>query len=152
MCNSTPSPLALNQDSLARSGKVKDRSLLYYPETYVENPYLQPSTNHLPYIFCSISGFFFEDNHNFAPFCRRASLSLSLNRRRRILPLGLFGITSMNSTPPCEDVSSCIEWVDPPRQTFNHLCRAFSFSTCFCMSRMVIRSLSSKPTEDDLTT
>ena len=38
--------------------------------------------------------------YNLGPFCRLLSLSLSLNMRRKILPLGLFGITSTNSTPP----------------------------------------------------
>ena len=38
--------------------------------------------------------------YNLGPFCRLLSLSLSLNMRRKILPLGLFGIILMNSTPP----------------------------------------------------
>lgn len=43
--------------------------------------------------------------YNFAPFSLLASRSLSLNSLLKIFPLGLLGITSMNSTPP-----------------FNHLC------------------------------
>lgn len=35
---------------------------------------------------------------------------------------------------------------------FNHLCRALCSSTCFCISLMSMRSLSSRPTDDDLTT
>src|SRR5271163_3898485 len=73
--------------------------------------------------------------HNLAPFCLLASFSLSLNSLLRIFPLGLFGITSINSTPP-----------------FNHLCRALFFSTCFWISSLMSASLSSRCTDCDLTT
>lgn len=43
--------------------------------------------------------------YSFAPLLLLASRSLSLNKRLRIFPLGLLGMTSMNSMPP-----------------FNHLC------------------------------
>jgi DMSO reductase anchor subunit len=38
--------------------------------------------------------------YNFAPAALLFSFSLSLKNLLRIFPLGLFGITSMNSTPP----------------------------------------------------
>src|SRR5687768_1277748 len=37
--------------------------------------------------------------HSFAPLALLASLSRSLNSRLKIFPLGLFGITSINSIP-----------------------------------------------------
>lgn len=63
------------------------------------------------------------------------SFSLSLRNLRKIFPDGDFGISSMNSTPPVI-----------------HLYRALCCSTCFCMSRLMTRSLSSSPTDGDLTT
>lgn len=72
---------------------------------------------------------------SFAAFCLRDSLSLSLSSLRRILPLGLLGIGSMNSTPP-----------------LSHLWRALLFSTCLWISRITILSVSSKPTVFALTT
>lgn len=52
-------------------------------------------------------------SHNFPPFSLLDSFSLSLSSLLRILPLGLFGTTSINSTPP-----------------LSHLCEALLFSTC----------------------
>jgi hypothetical protein len=71
----------------------------------------------------------------FAPCFFLASRSRSLNNLLRIFPLGLFGITSMNSTPPA-----------------NHLWRALFFSTNFTMSRRTSASESSMPTEEAFTT
>ena len=73
--------------------------------------------------------------YNFAPFFLRDSFSLSLRSRLRILPLGLFGIALINSIPPVI-----------------HLYRALCSSTCFWICRASTRSLSSTPTEGDLTT
>lgn len=52
-------------------------------------------------------------NYNFGPCVLFSCFSSSLSNRRRILPLGLLGITSINSTPP-----------------FSHLCLALCSSTC----------------------
>lgn len=73
--------------------------------------------------------------HSFAPLCLLDSLSLSRSSLRRILPLGLLGISSVNSTPP-----------------LSHLCRALLCSTCFLTSRMIILSFSSRPTDCAFTT
>lgn len=72
--------------------------------------------------------------YSFAPLFLLAAFSLSLNTLLRIFPLGDFGMTSISSTPP-----------------FSHLCLALCFSTCFWMSRFTMRSLSSNPTDEDLT-
>lgn len=61
--------------------------------------------------------------YSFAPAFFLDALSLSLNRRLKIFPLGLLGMTSINSTPP-----------------LNHLCRAFSFSMNLMMSCCICSS------------
>ena len=73
--------------------------------------------------------------YSFGPFFLLASFSWSLNNLRKILPLGDLGTTSMNSTPP-----------------FSHLCLLLCCSTCFTISRAIMRSFSSMPISDDLTT
>ena len=88
---------------------------------------LQLTSKLFPYVSTNI--------YNFAPFFLRDSFSLSLRNRLRILPLGLFGIASINSIPPVI-----------------HLYRALCSSICFWICRASIRSLSSRPTEGDLTT
>jgi len=73
--------------------------------------------------------------YSFAPFFLLASFSLSLKSLLKILPDGLFGMMSTNSTPP-----------------FNHLCLALCSSTCFWIFLTSMRSFSSRPIEDDFTT
>src|SRR5690606_9364142 len=72
-------------------------------------------------------------HHIFAPLALLDSLSLSLSSLLRIFPLGLFGMTSMNSTPP-----------------FSHLYLALWSSTCFAMPRAT--SSSEPVAAADLTT
>lgn len=83
---------------------------------------------HLPLIPVKSRGIYFEMifvSHNFAAFSLLDSLSsLSLSSLLRILPLGLLGTTSINSTPPC-----------------SHLYGALLFSTCCCSSLMRLASL-----------
>src|SRR5690242_20349282 len=74
-------------------------------------------------------------SYNLLPAFLLFSFSRSLRNLLRILPDGDLGISSINSTPPVI-----------------HLYRAFVFSTCFWISRAIILSLSSSPTDGDLTT
>lgn len=73
--------------------------------------------------------------YNFPPAFLLSSFSLSLSNLLKIFPLGLLGITSINSIPPA-----------------NHLYRLLFASTYLAISRLTILSFSSIDTLVDLTT